>query len=208
MPLPAQSKLLRVLQEGEVRRIGSVHPRKVDVRLIAATHQDLQKKVISGEFRQDLLYRLEVVRIEVPALRDRMQDLDLLIDYFVQQVVCRHQLPEPKITPEWRERLHQHSWPGNIRELSNVIERSVILAASGVLDCQVLPPHLQKKTITQLQQSDQVLQIPIGSSLKDVESMLIRKTLEATDGDKEETARLLGVHSRTIYRWLKEEERK
>jgi two-component system, NtrC family, response regulator HydG len=213
MPIALQAKLLRVLQEGEVRRIGSSYSRKVDVRLIAATHQGLHELVAAGKFRQDLLYRLEVVHLEVPALRDRLDDMAELAHSVLKQAAEKHTKTVHGISNEAMQVLLAHRWPGNIRELSNVIERSIIFAQSDVLELKDLPEHLVKSAqfagqsssgqfAAQFSGQSSAISVPLGTSLKDVEELLIRKTLEATSGDKNMTAKLLGINSRTIYRKL------
>jgi two-component system response regulator HydG len=208
MPMQLQTKLLRVLQEAEVRRVGSTISKKVDVRLIAATHRNLHALVEQGKFRQDLLYRLEVVQIRMPALRERVADLPDLAYFFLKQFAQKHSKPISQISEEAMGLLLRHNWPGNIRELSNVLERSVIFAQSEQVELNDLPRHLTLETpgaIFQVSgQAGQSISVPLGTSLKDVEELLIRKTLEATSGDKNMTAKLLGINSRTIYRKLAE----
>lgn len=207
MPMTLQTKLLRVLQEGEVRRVGATQSKKVDVRLIAATHRNLHVLVEQGKFRQDLLYRLEVVQIRMPALRERIADLPDLAYYFLRQFAEKHAKAISQVSEEAMGLLLRHSWPGNIRELSNVLERSVIFARSEQIEISDLPRHLAQSlgaSSADLGQSNQSISVPLGTSLKDVEELLIRKTLEATSGDKNMTAKLLGINSRTIYRKLAE----
>lgn len=202
MPILLQTKLLRVLQEGEVRRLGATGSKKVDVRLIAATHRDLHEAVAQGRFRQDLLYRLEVVRLPTPALRERMADLPDLVYTFLKQFAQKHSKAMTQVSEEAMALLLAHAWPGNIRELSNVIERAVIFAQSERIEAQDLPAHLCAGLAVGASQGS--ISVPLGTSLKDVEDLLIRKTLEATSGDKNMTAKLLGINSRTIYRKLAE----
>lgn len=212
MPLPLQATLLRTLQEGEVRRIGSNQSRKVDVRMIAATNRDLRDGVRSGSFRQDLLYRLEVITIQVPPLRERMEDLPDLVSHFLGIHAARHGKTIVGVSDQAMQTLLNHSWPGNIRELANVIERAVVFAKAERIEVADLPPHLahlaahpsgSSGTASAGRQSQaQTISVPLGTSLKEVEELLIRKTLEATAGDKNMTARLLGINSRTVYRKL------
>jgi len=202
MPVLLQTKLLRVLQEGEVRRLGATVSKKVDVRLIAATHRDLHEAVAQGKFRQDLLYRLEVVRLPTPALRERMADLPDLVYTFLKQFAQKHSKVMTQVSEDAMALLLAHAWPGNIRELSNVIERAVIFAQSERIEAQDLPTHLCAGLAVGGAQGS--ISVPLGTSLKDVEDLLIRKTLEATSGDKNMTAKLLGINSRTIYRKLAE----
>ncbi len=213
MPFALQAKLLRVLQEQEVRRLGATGSKKVDVRVIAATHQDLHENVRIGKFRQDLFFRLEVITLQVPPLRTRLEDLPILIDHFLQNAILRHGKSIAGIEPDALQVLQAHSWPGNVRELSNVIERAVVFGSGGAIRISDLPPHLvalakpngpgdrpdKKETLSE---AGSTISVRVGTSLKDVEDLMIRKTLEATSGDKNMTAKLLGINSRTIYRKL------
>ena len=204
MPVLLQAKLLRVLQEGEVRRLGSTISKKVDVRLVAATHRDLRELVAREKFRQDLLYRLEVVQIQMPPLRARITDLPELAYAFLAQFAAKHGKPVLEIASDAWEILLAHAWPGNIRELSNVIERAVIFARSDRVEAGDLPSHLAARLTPSPPASASTISVPLGTPLKDVEELLIRKTLAATSGDKNMTAKLLGINSRTIYRKLAE----
>ena len=201
------------LQEGEVRRLGSTVSRKVDVRLIAATHRDLRERVRAGLFRQDLMYRLEVIVIDVPPLRERIEDVAELARHFLEASARRHGKPVTRLSEAALGALEAHSWPGNVRELSNVIERAVVFARGSEILPADLPPHLRilpqgsprgSRAATTPAATDgaSTVAVPLGTSLRDVEDLLIRKTLEATDGDKNMTAKLLGINSRTIYRKL------
>jgi two-component system response regulator HydG len=206
MPLPLQAKLLRVLQEGEVRRVGATVSKRVDVRVIAATHKNLKECVKEGKFRQDLLYRLEVVEVQVPPLRMRSEDIPDLAYHFLKIANSRHQKSIIGVSEAAIEILWAYSWPGNVRELSNVIERAVVFATGAEITPAELPSHLVSGALTVKPDlkasSSSTIAVPIGTSLKDVEELLIRKTLEATAGDKNMTAKLLGINSRTIYRKL------
>jgi transcriptional regulator with PAS, ATPase and Fis domain len=217
MPIALQAKLLRTLQEGEVRRVGATTSKKINVRVIAATHRDLKENARTGTFRQDLLYRLEVIAIQIPPLRDRMEDVPDLAYHFLKQASARHGKTVEGIEDEAMEALLSHSWPGNVRELGNVIERGVVFAHGALLLARDLPPHLldlaarvektaaPESTIASTQ-AQGAITVPLGTPLKDVEDLLIRKTLEATSGDKNMTAKLLGINSRTIYRKLEKKE--
>lgn len=210
MPIGLQAKLLRVLQEGEVRRVGSNQSRKVDVRVIAASHRNLRESVAQGSFRQDLLFRLEVIVLHVLPLRERQEDVLELAYHFLRKFSSKHAKAITQIPDAVMERLFAHPWPGNVRELANVIERAVIFARTDVLSVEDLPPHLavlSGKTLDQAV-SPGSISVPIGTSLRDVEDLLIRKTLEVTSGDKNMTAKLLGINSRTIYRKLDKREEK
>jgi two-component system response regulator HydG len=209
MPLALQAKLLRVLQEGEVRRVGATASRRVDVRVVAATHRDLHEAVRAGAFRQDLLFRLEVISLRVPPLRERREDIPALTAHFLGQASRRHGKAARELAPEVMDRLLAHAWPGNIRELSNVIERAVVFAAGPRVTVADLPPHVGAggaapgaAEAAAAPRAGHTIEVPLGTSLREVEELLIRKTLEATDGDKNITAKLLGINSRTIYRRL------
>ena len=138
LPLEAQARLLRVLQEGEIRRVGEVTPRKVDVRLICATHRNLKKMVEAGQFREDLFYRLNVVELTVPALRERGSDIGLLAEVFLKRVGERFERPNLRLSDASRVALQSHLWPGNVRELENALERAGILAETDIVE----PEHL------------------------------------------------------------------
>lgn len=209
MPLSLQSKLLRVIQEGEVRRVGAIQTRKVDVRLLAATHQDLRARVAQGLFREDLLYRLEVIVLGLPPLRERPEDIQSLVQEFFEESKVRHgKTSISSISGEAWEVLRSYGWPGNVRELFNAIERAVVLCQGAVIEPSDLPPSVQAAPVaanaqeSASSQSQSSISIPVGTALKDVEDLLIRRTLEATHGNKELTAQLLGIASRTIYRKL------
>ena len=204
MPMSLQVKLLRVLQEGETRRLGSTLSRKIDVRVIAATHRNLKQLASEGRFREDLLYRLEVIAIQIPPLRERLEDIPDLAYHFLKHSASRHGKNLQGISEGAMSLLLTHAWPGNIRELSNVIERAVVFAQSDFVEVLDLPSHLVELAPKQVEikQGLASVSIPFGTPLKDVEDILIRHTLEATSGDKNMTAKLLGINSRTIYRKL------
>jgi two-component system response regulator HydG len=218
MPIALQAKLLRTLQESEVRRVGATVSRKVNVRVIAATHRDLKENVRAGTFRQDLLYRLEVIGIHISPLRERMEDIPDLAYHFLKQACQRHGKTVEGIEDEAMEALLSHSWPGNVRELGNVVERGVVFAQGALITARDLPPHLLQlvQMASQASRGAQPAEnssggassitVPLGTPLKDVEDLLIRKTLEATSGDKNMTAKLLGINSRTIYRKLEKDD--
>jgi len=199
MPMSAQSKLLRVLQEGEIRKVGSTETRKIDVRVVAATHRNLQKRVEQGFFRQDLLFRLDVVSLSISPLRDRAEDIPELACFFLSSFSQRHGKDVFRIEPDAMRALSYYQYPGNVRELANSIERAVIFSDSGEIQKKDLPFAIRNFNPDE-NSTEQNISIPIGMSLKDVEELLIKKTLEITNGDKRLAARLLGVNSRTIYR--------
>lgn len=237
MPLLLQTRLLRVLQEGEIRRVGATQSRKVDVRIIAATHRDLHEQVKQGLFRGDLLFRLEVLNLKTPALRDHPEDLELLIQSVLKKIIDRdgRSFDIPSLSVEALEVLKVHPWPGNVRELQNVLERAFVflslkqtnptISSKPTIEVEDLPSHLialakergcyfldlsvaQPPKFQHGRAGLNSVHIPFGTPLKEVEELLIRKTLEATDGDKGMTAKILGVNSRTIYRRLETRETK
>ena len=203
MPIGLQAKLLRTLQEGEVRRIGATVSKKVDVRVIAATHRDLKENVRLGTFRQDLLFRLEVISIVVPTLKERLEDIPQLAAHFLNQASRRHGKQVNRISDQALATLLLHTWPGNVRELSNVIERGIVFASADEIELQDLPPHLQILATQDAENpiirslgafSATEFSVKLGTPLREVEDLLIRKTLEATSGDKNMTAKLLGIN--------------
>lgn len=191
-----QAKLLRVLQEKEVDRIGGKDPVKIDVRVIATTNRDLAALVRAGEFREDLYYRLNVIRLQIPALRHRRADIPLLADFFCRRYGQEFGKPELRCSPEALEKLGRHSWPGNVRELENTIQRAAALCTDSVIRpsdlCLTQPP---------LPQEPQLL---AGTTVREMERQLIRKTLEDTGGNRTQAARLLGISLRTLRNKLNE----
>ncbi len=202
MPLPVQVKLLRVLQEREITRVGSNRPIKVDVRLIAATNKDLEAEVRKGNFREDLYYRLRVLKIAVPPLRERRGDIPHLVDRFIAEFARRHERPVSGIDAEALRLLSQTDWPGNVRELQNVVETMVLLAKKPVLGVEDVPPELAdiKSSGTALVSVDALE----GMTLKRVERELIRLNLDRFVGNRAKVAKALGISERTLYRKLKE----
>ena len=192
-----QVKLLRVLQAGEYERLGGTQTLRTDCRIIAATNRDLGKAVKSGDFREDLYYRLNVIPITLPPLRARTDDVPLLADWFVRRYAEKNHKPIEGISTRALARLQDYSWPGNVRELENTIERAVVLTRNIVLDEEDLP-----ETIVGEARDAQQLIIPLGTPLEEIERRVIRETLRFTEGDKRRAAQLLGIATRTIYRKL------
>ncbi len=195
MPIELQVKLLRVLETGQLNRIGGDQPVEVDVRVIAATNRDPHKAVSEGKMREDLLYRLQVFPIHMPPLRERNEDVQLLADHFLGQLNER-QGTSKRFTEEALERLRSHTWPGNVRELKNVVHRAFIMA-----DQEITPRSLPREVggDSGFQRS---LHFQVGSSIEDVEKRLIMATLEAHGGNKRKTADILGVSLKTLYNRL------
>jgi len=191
-----QAKLLRVLETSEFIKVGDTKPTKVDVRIIAATNRDLQQEVKDSRFREDLFYRLNVFTISLPALRDRRKDIPILADYFLNFFSQKANGHIHSISKDFMERLQQHDWKGNIRELKNVIERAVILATNDVLTIDSLPLEMQ-----QLHYGQQTLS---AFDLTSVEKLHIQRVLNHTKGNKTETAKLLNIGLTTLYRKIEE----
>jgi len=208
MPPSTQVKLLRVLEYGEIFRVGSNEPVRVDVRLVAATNKELEREVSEGRFREDLYFRLKVVTLYLPSLRERMDDVSLLADAFVKEFSRAHNKEIVELTPDARKALYRYSWPGNVRELKNCIESMVVMSDDQVLDVDDLPDYVVRGSQLALApaQTSAVAAVPQnpGMTLRDVEKELIRSTLENTQGNREEAARILGIGERTLYRKINE----
>ncbi len=202
LPLALQVKLLRVLQEEEVRPVGESKSRSVDVRVLAATARDLPREVAEGRFREDLFYRLNVVHIEVPALRDRREDIPLLIDHFVQRSGRTLGKPIRGVADDALARLTDHRWPGNVRELENVIERAVILADGDWITLRELPPGIAEAT--REPESAAPGELSLKRARKKFEADLILRALAATDGNRTHAARLLEISHRALLYKIKE----
>jgi two-component system response regulator HydG len=195
MSMTTQVKLLRVLQENVIERLGGSEPIHVDVRIIAATNSDLPTMVSEGRFREDLFYRLNVINLELPSLRSRGEDVVLLSNFFLQKYNEKNGKQLAGFTPGAVEVMAKYAWPGNVRELENAVERAVVLSKDTLVDVDVLP----NSVVRGRQRSDSV-SIPVGTTLRDAEMQLIQATLDSTAGDKETAANILGIASRTIYR--------
>ena len=202
LPLEAQVKLLRVLQEGELAKLGESAPVKVDVRVIAATHRDLSAMVEDATFREDLYYRLAVVPLKVPPLRERREDIPGLIEALQHRIRQRHRLPEMRLSPTVHQRLISYTWPGNVRQLENILERLMLLASSNVITAEDLPEELISPSA-----SSAVLWPTLpeeGLSLEGIERELISRALEKFKGNQTQAARYLDISRRTlIYRMEK-----
>jgi two-component system response regulator HydG len=205
MPLATQIKLLRVLESHEITRVGSNEPIKVNVRILSATNRDLEEAIRAGTFREDLYHRLKVLTVTLPPLRDRTQDIPLLIEHFIQLHAARHHKKIKSITTAARRKLMAFSWPGNVRQLKNAIESMVVVDYDEVLDVDDLPPELAGGEATLVPVGDGAgLNDLIGRPLEEIEKLFIAETLKATAGNREEAASLLGIGERTLYRKIKE----
>jgi len=198
LPLELQPKLLRVLQEGEVLRVGETRPRKVDVRVLAATARDLRDEVAQGRFRDDLYYRLAVVELHVPSLRERPEDIPVLAEYFSCRIAAREGRPQPVIQDDALEVLGAYQWPGNVRELENFMEKTMIFCRGESLDLACLPWEVRRRSREETS----------GFSLKEaslrLEREYIRKALAATGGNRTQAARLLEISLRGLLYKMKE----
>ena len=201
LPLEAQVKLLRVLQEGELAKLGATDPIKVDVRVIAATHRDLSAMVEDGAFREDLYYRLAVVPLRIPPLRERREDLPELIEVLFERARKRHAIEHLRLSPAVLQHLIAYHWPGNVRQLENVMERLVVLSTSEIISTEDLPPELTAPP----RPAPFWLDLPEqGISLEALERDLIRRALEKFNGNQTQAARYLDISRRTlIYRMEK-----
>ncbi len=206
MPLHLQAKLLRVLQEGEVDRLGGRKPVKVDVRVIATSNRNIEESVTKGEFRQDLYFRLNVVTIQLPPLRNRPGDIMPLTQHFLQRFCQMYGTPIPEFDSTAIQEMKRYTWPGNVRELENCMHRAFLMSAGK----QVQPNHLglnpsgaiASKTAKNQEDSDQGIRA--GMSIRDMERVLIEQTLEHVQGNRTEAAKLLGISIRTLRNKLNE----
>jgi DNA-binding NtrC family response regulator len=211
MPLPLQAKLLRVLQEGAVRAVGTDVERRVDVRILAATNRDLEVEVRSGALREDLFYRLETFNLNVPPLREREDDLELLTGRFVRRFATQMNRDVRGLHPEALERLRAYPFPGNVRELKSAIERAVTFCAGQVINLEDLPPRICKSSIKpdrafpgSLNLPKSVLEDGALATLAELEARYIHYVVEQVGGNKRRAATLLGIGRRTLYRRLGE----
>jgi two-component system response regulator HydG len=209
MPAAMQAKLLRVLENGEVVRLGSNEPIKVDVRLISATNRNLEEMVAERKFREDLYFRIKGVTITIPPLRQRREDIPLLIYYFLKHAAERYGKPIEGLSPEVQQALVSYSWPGNVRELKNVIENMVVLSPEETIGVSSLPREIHPAGATGSAGHDGAAQAAgidnlVGITMEQAEIELIRNTLKMVNGNREQAARILGIGERTLYRKIKE----
>lgn len=195
LSLPLQGKLLRILQDRQIRPVGSNHSKAVDVRIIAATHRDLPIMVKDGKFREDLFYRLNVVPIRVPALRERTEDIPLLVESFIAKFAVQNNSKVKGIAPDALAALMAHPWPGNVRELENIIERAMVLSRGEIIESAVILDSalIQAKKNIEGLYSDR-------PTLETLEERYIKLTLAEANNIKDEAARILGISRRTLYR--------
>ena len=204
MPPATQIKLLRVLENGEITRVGTNTPVKVNVRILSATNRDLEEAITAGTFRSDLYHRLKVVTIRLPTLRQRSQDIPILIDYFIRQFAGQHGKQIKGMSPAARRKLLGFEWPGNVRQLRNVVESMVVVDYDGLLDLDDLPEELSGPPEHVGEAATASLTMLVGKPLIAVERLFVAETLRLTGGNREEAARMLGIGERTLYRKIKE----
>jgi two-component system response regulator HydG len=202
MSLAMQAKLLRVLQDMEITRVGGEEVIKVDVRVIAATNKDLIKEIEKGRFREDLYYRLNVINLFVPPLKDRKEDIPLLAQHFLTVFAEKNQKQIKGLTPQAMDRLLKYQWPGNVRELMNAVERAIVLSRSEYLD----EKDIQLVTQGEVLNRDEITSghgVPSDLPLDEVEKVTVLNMLESTRGNKSEAARRLGITRKTLHKKLK-----
>ncbi len=198
IPLPNQVDLLRVLEEKAYRPVGSTKAVAADVRTIFVTNRDLEREVAEGRFREDLYYRINVVPIRLPPLRERVEDIPLLVDVFFDNLCALHHKPRKELTPEAMDRVLAYLWPGNVRELKNAVERVVVTCADQKVDVDHLPSRIRDA-----QNAMDTITVELGSSLADVERVLIEKTLVHVTANRKEAAALLGISVRALQYKIK-----
>ena len=203
MPPATQIKLLRVLENGEITRVGSNHPVKVNVRILSATNRDLEDPIAAGSFRSDLYHRLKVVTIRLPTLQERSQDIPILIDYFVKQFSGQHGKQIRGMSPAARRKLLGFDWPGNVRQLRNVVESMVVVDYDGLLDLDDLPEELAGPPDAHGEPSAASLSALVGKPLSEIERLFVTETLRLAAGNREEAAKMLGIGERTLYRKIR-----
>ena len=205
LPPVSQVKLLRALQDGEIRPVGSNIAVRVDVRIISATNRDLRKAMEAGTFREDLYYRLNVFQIEIPPLRERREDIPLLAAYFLERYARKMNKAVTGFSEEAQYVLMRYRYPGNVRELENAIQRAVALAEGPLIRPEDLPQPLREAEQPRIEGPKGMLEVPDGLTLEEVEDLYIRRTLEMTGGNASEAARRLGISRSTLWRKLKKQ---
>jgi transcriptional regulator with PAS, ATPase and Fis domain len=203
MPAPTQAKLLRVLEDRKVRRLGSKVETPVDVRVLAATNKDPEQAVSSAHLRQDLFFRLNVFHVTLPPLRDHKEDIPLLVEYILRDINAKHGKNVRGVGAEVMDIFMSHTWPGNIRELRNVLERSAIMCEKDLISRSSLPGEFGKTTAKSTSDLGGV-KFPIGTTVEAMERELILQTLAATNNNKTRAAELLGISLKTLHNKLKE----
>jgi two-component system response regulator HydG len=216
MPMPTQIKLLRVLENGEITRVGANDTKKVNVRIVSATNRNLEEAVAAGTFREDLFHRLKVVAIRIPPLRERKGDIPVLLDHFFRHFSAKYGKTIRGITPSARKILFNNDWSGNVRQLRNVAESMVVVDYDELIDLDDLPediggilnvPQQRKPAIIALRDETTnatSLRELVGKPLEEIERLFINETLAAAEGNREVAAKMLNIGERTLYRKIKE----
>ncbi len=197
--LPMQAKLLRVIQNREIQRVGSPEVKKIDVRLIAATNRDLRAEVLAGRFREDLFYRLSTIEIRVPSLAERLDDIPILVQYFLKKYNAAYGKTFQGFTRRAQAVLLQHDWPGNVRELENVISSAAITSSTDFIDVTDLPSHLQRPSGRSGHVEENWRPLP----LEEVRRIHIQRVLEMCGGNRVRASQILGIGRTSLYRYLK-----
>jgi len=195
-----QAKLLRVLENHQITPVGGNQSRRIDVRVVAATHRNLENMVAAGEFREDLYYRLNVITIALPPLRNRREDIPLLLDYYLDRICSTHGKPRPAMTPELERFFVDYDWPGNIRQFRNCIESMIILADAAVLGTEHVPAMARRPS----QRQEAAVELPRSVTLTEVRKTAILQALDWHNGNRTRTAHALGISVRTLQRYLKQ----
>lgn len=210
MPKPMQVKLLRAVELGSFRRVGGSEEVQVDVSLISATNKILTEQVKSGDFREDLYYRINVIELYVPPLRHRKGDIPLLVSHFTNHFAQMYKLDEHTFSDECMNLFLDYDWPGNVRELRNVVERCIVLSDGKTIDLSSLPSHFHKNQhsypVTSSHSANNIMQIPVGTDLKEVERRIIAETLHFVDNNKTEAAKILNIARKTLHNKLEKYE--
>jgi two-component system response regulator HydG len=201
MTSATQAKILRTLQEREVEPLGSSSTIKIDTRIISATNKDLENEIREGRFRDDLYYRLNVVRTEIPPLRKRREDIPLLADFFLKQYVEKNRKLVKGFTPRAMDAIMRHDWPGNVRELENLVERAVIMTRGDMITLDEFPNTINHQ-FSEINEVEN--ELSTGRTLKDAEKEIIIRTLEETGGNRTHAAKILGISRRTLQLKLKD----
>jgi len=196
-----QIKLLRVLETGCFERVGGEKTLKSDVRIIAATNKDLEKEIKEGRFREDLYYRLNVINLGIPPLRERREDIGLLSDSFLIKYTTKNKKDTKGFSAQSARILNDYDWPGNVRELENAVERAVVMARSELIEPDNLPSNINQSL---RKARKETFRIPSGTTMKDIEKKVILETLQTTNGSKSKAAKMLGISTRKIEYKIKE----
>lgn len=204
IPLDTQAKLLRVIQEKEFMPVGSVEVKRSEVRFVAATNAELERAVIDGRLREDLYYRLNVITVELPPLRERAEDIPLLVRHFLKLYAAENDKPVTDVTPAAMELLLDYSWPGNVRELENVIERAVVLSTGEILDVELLSPAVRRHEAPAFELGEMPpAELPLKEAVSRYERRLIERALKASGGVQKRAAELLQVKPTTLHEMIK-----